>query len=163
MSEFYTLSQEQNTQKGKYLTFQLGKELFAIEISYVTEINNMISIVPLPDTPAYFKGIISLRGKIIPVIDMRMKLCKQAGTYNARTCIIILSVDGIRTGLIVDAVAEVRSIGQEEIEPLPKRKQSNYGNYFQGIGKVKDDLVLILDCKKILLEDEMLDLTQVTS
>ncbi len=163
MTELYELSQEQDTQKGKFLTFRIGAELFAIEISYVTEINNMLSIVPLPDAPAYFKGVISLRGKIIPVIDMRLKLGKQPEPYNDRTCIIILSVEGAQTGLIVDTVAEVLNIRDDDIERPPEMKHAAGSHYLQGIGKAEEDLVLILNCRKILDGDAIFDLAQIVS
>ena len=163
MSDLYQLSQEEDTQKSKFLSFRLGTELFAIEIRFVTEINNMLAIISIPGTPEYFKGIISLRGKIIPVIDMRLKLHKEPEVYNDRTCIIILSVEGAQTGLIVDTVAEVLTISDENIDLPPEMKHSLGNSFLQGIGKSGDDLALILNCKQILLEDDIFDLVQVVS
>jgi purine-binding chemotaxis protein CheW len=168
MQELYGNSQrlderEQSTQKGKFLTFKLDAELFALEISYVTEIYNMLSIVPLPGTPEYFKGIINLRGKIIPVIDMRLKLRKISESYNDRTCIIILIVDGIQSGLIVDTVSEVCNIREEDIEPPPGLKCLGSNHYIQGVAKIGDDLAMILDCRKILGEEKISNLAQEVS
>ena len=163
MSDFYQFSQEEDTQKCKFLSFKLGAELFAIEIGYVTEINNLLAIISIPGTPDYFKGIISLRGKIIPVIDMRLKLRKEPEAYTDRTCIIILSVEGAQTGLIVDTVAEVLTISDENIDLPPEMVRSSHSSYLQGIGKSGDDLALILNCKKILLEDHIFDLANVIS
>lgn len=158
LSEF---TRESGSQSGKFLTFQLGHEYYAVEISYVTEINKMLSIVPIPGTPDYFKGIVSLRGKIIPVIDMRLKLRKTAEQYNDRTCIIILDIDGIQSGLIVDAVSDVTLIEEDSIEAIPEFRNSSNKGYFQGICKAGDDLVLVLDCKSVLSEDGMLDLAHI--
>lgn len=161
MQEFYT--QEQNTQKGKFLTFHLANEVFALEIRYVTEIYNMLSIVPLPGTPEYIKGIINLRGKIIPVIDMRLKLQKTAEAYTDRTCIIILNVEGAPCGLVVDSVAEVCSIRDDDIEPLPEMKCFVMNHYLKGIAKVSEELAMILDCKVLLMQEQLSDLTHLVS
>lgn len=163
MPDLFGFSHEGSTQRGKFLTFKLGTEYFAVEIAYVTEINQMLSIVPIPGTPKYLKGIVSLRGKIIPVIDMRLKLCKPSEQYTDRTCIIILSIEGSQTGLIVDAVAEVLLIEEENIEAIPEVRASAKGHYFQGIGKAGEELILILNCKQILSEDGMLDLAHIVS
>jgi purine-binding chemotaxis protein CheW len=163
MSDFYEISQDRSTQRGTFLTFILDTELFAIEISYVTGINNMLSIISIPGAPEYFKGFINLRGKLIPVIDMRLKLRKEPKCYNDRTCIILLSIDGAKVGLIVDNVAEVLSIREENIELLPEMKRSAGNGYLQGIGRSGDNLALILNCKKILAEDEIFDLAQIVS
>jgi purine-binding chemotaxis protein CheW len=114
----------------------------------------MLPITAIPDTPVYLKGIISLRGKIIPVIDMRLKFRKEPVQYNDRTCIIILNIDGIQVGLIVDKVAEVLNIKDEDIESPPDLNLSIKNRYLKGIGKIGEYLALILDCRKILADDE---------
>jgi purine-binding chemotaxis protein CheW len=154
MPDLITEQQEEDTRKGKYLTFKLGTEIFAIEISYVTEINNLLPITAIPDSPVYIKGIISLRGKIIPVIDMRLKFRKEPAEYNDRTCIIILNIDDIQVGLIVDNVAEVLNISDDNIEPPPEFNFSAKNRYLKGIGKIGDRLALILDCRSILTDDD---------
>jgi purine-binding chemotaxis protein CheW len=163
MSDFYGISQDQSAQTGRFLTFMLGAELFAIEAGYVTEINNMISIISIPGTPEYFKGIISLRGKIIPVIDLRLKLRKEPKRYSDKTSIIILRVEEAQIGLIVDNVAEVLSISHENIELIPDMQRSSGNRYLQGIGKSGENFAMILNCKKILAEDEIFDLAQIVS
>lgn len=156
MPELYQIEQEESTQKGKFLTFTLGEELFGVDISYVTEINNLLTVVPLPGTPDYFKGVVSLRGRIIPVIDMRLKLRKQPADYDDRTCIVIVNPGKVPTGLIVDKVADVVGIADENIE-LPSRfASSGSSRYLQGIGKTEDKLVLILNCGELLMEDDCL-------
>jgi len=107
----------EDTQKGKFLTFSLGAEVYGIEIKFVTEIIGMQPITEVPDLPKYVKGIINLRGKIIPVIDVRLRFKKPAVEYNDRTCIVVVDIKGIAVGLIVATVAEVLTITDQNIVP----------------------------------------------
>jgi purine-binding chemotaxis protein CheW len=148
------LGQEEDTQKGKFLTFALGKEVYGIEIRYVTEIIGIQPITEVPEEPDYVKGIINLRGKIIPVIDVRLKFRKNALEYNDRTCIIVIDIHNVSVGLIVDNVAEVLSIPEDGIVPPPDIKTGFHNRYIKGIGKVGNDVKLLLECEKLLSEDE---------
>ena len=152
--------QEEDTQKGKYLTFSLGKEEYGIEIKHVTEIVGLQSITEVPELPGYVKGIINLRGKIIPVIDVRLRFKKEAREYNDRTCTIVIEVKDISVGLIVDTVAEVLSIGEENIVPPPKLNSSYHQKYIKGIGKAGNNVKLLLDCDKLLSDDEIEDFSK---
>ena len=144
---------EEDTQSGKYLTFSLGAEFYGIEIKYVTEIIGMQSITELPQTPAYVRGIINLRGKIIPVIDVRLRFGKPFQPYNDRTCIIVIDLKQTSIGLIVDAVSEVMSISEEEMVPPPEFKAG--GNPFlQAIAKTGTSVKLLLDGGKLLTDHE---------
>ncbi|RKP49889.1 purine-binding chemotaxis protein CheW [Cohnella endophytica] len=146
--------QEEDTQKGKYLTFSLGDEYYAIEIKYVTEIIGMQPISEVPELPEYVKGIINLRGKIIPVMDVRLRFKKPVVSYNDRTCVIVIEISGISIGLIVDLVSEVMVIPDDDIVPPPEVSQS--GNKFiKGIGKVGTDVKLLLDCDRLINENEI--------
>lgn len=107
---------EEDTQSGKYLTFPLGNEVFGIEIKYITEIIGIQTITIVPEVPKYVKGIINLRGKIIPVVDVRLKFNKEEAEYNDRTCIIVIDIKDITIGLIVDCVSEVVDITDENIK-----------------------------------------------
>lgn len=149
------LEQEEDTQKGKFLTFALGKEVYGIEISFVTEIIGIQPITAIPEVPGYVKGIINLRGKIIPVIDVRLKFRKEQVKYNDRTCIIVIDIRNISVGLIVDNVAEVLTIPDDGIVPPPDSKTGFNNRYIKGIGKIGSDVKLLLDCEKLLTEDEM--------
>ena len=153
---------EEDTQKGKYLTFKLGKEMFGIEIRYVTEIIGMQPIAEVPEVPDYVQGIINLRGQIIPLIDVRIKFKKEAMEYHDRTCIIVIDVDSVAIGLIVDEVAEVLSIPDENIVPPPEYKTGFQNRYIKSIGRVGEEVKLILDCEKLLSSDEMEMLEQVS-
>lgn len=145
---------EEDTQKGKYLTFSLGKESYGIEIQYVTEIIGIQAITEIPELPDYVKGIINLRGKIIPVMDVRLRFKKEVKEYNDRTCVIVVDINDLSIGLIVDSVAEVVTIPEQDIEAPPK--MSKYSNRFiKNIGKVGNDVKLLLDCEKLLNEDDI--------
>ncbi len=146
---------EEDTQKGKYLTFNLGKEVFGIEIAFVTEIIGMQPISEVPEVPNFVKGIINLRGKIIPLIDVRLKFKKEAIEYNDRTCIIVIDIQDTSVGLIVDQVAEVLNIEDNFIVPPPDYRTGFQNRYIKSIGRVGEDVKLILDCDKLLNDEEM--------
>lgn len=147
--------EQEDTQKGKFLTFSIGKEVYGIEIRYVTEIIGVQPITEVPEVPAYVRGIINLRGKIIPVIDVRLKFKKEFKDYNDRTCIIVIDILNICVGLIVDNVAEVLNIPEDGIVPPPDSKTGFHNRYIKGIGKIGNEVKLLLDCEKILSEDEV--------
>ncbi|HEX2938459.1 MAG TPA: chemotaxis protein CheW [Ruminiclostridium sp.] len=146
---------EEDMQHGRYLTFSLEKEEFGIAINYVNEIIGMQKINDIPEVSSFVKGIINLRGNIIPVIDMRIKFKKQPCEYDDRTCIVIVNIGGISAGLIVDKVAEVLNIEDSEIAPPPDFRTGFQNKYINGIGKLKDKVVLLLDCEKLFKEDEL--------
>ena len=148
------MEMEKDTQKGKYLTFLLDKETYAIEIKFVTEIIGIQPITEVPELPAYVKGIINLRGKIIPVMDVRLRFKKKAMEYNDRTCIIVIEVKDISIGLIVDNVSEVLSIADDDIVPLPDINKGTENRYIKAIGKVDKEVKLILDCEKLINDDD---------
>ncbi|HHV29494.1 MAG TPA: purine-binding chemotaxis protein CheW [Clostridium sp.] len=142
---------QEETQKDKYLTFILGKEYYGIEIKYVTEIIGIQSITEVPDLPGYIRGIINLRGKIIPVMDVRLRFGKEFKEYDDRTCIIVIDSENILVGLIVDSVWEVMSIPNEEIVTPPDFNESE-NKFIKGIGKTGSEVKLILDCEKLLVD-----------
>ncbi|MCB8815492.1 chemotaxis protein CheW [Desulfosporosinus shakirovi] len=150
--------QVEDTQKGKFLTFCLGTEFYGIEIKYVTEIIGLQPITEIPEMPEYIKGIINLRGKIIPLMDVRLRFRKPFREYNDRTCIVVIDIRETPIGLIVDSVSEVISISDEEIVSPPSlNKERN--KYIRGIGKVGNEVKLLLDSGKLLtdLETENLE------
>ncbi|HZJ84656.1 MAG TPA: chemotaxis protein CheW [Syntrophomonadaceae bacterium] len=154
MEETLAWLEEEDTQKGKFLTFSLGSEFYGIEIKYVTEIIGIQPITEVPELPDYVKGIINLRGKIIPVMDVRLRFKKPPQDYNDRTCIIIIDVKETDIGLIVDSVSEVLEIPEEEIVSPPEVNK-NQNRYIKAIGKVGEDVKLILDCFKLLNDEEI--------
>jgi purine-binding chemotaxis protein CheW len=150
-----TLAVEEDTQKGKFLTFSLGKEVYAIEIKFVIEIIGIQPTTELPELPTHIKGIINLRGKIIPVMDVRLRFKKKPVEYNDRTCIIVVEVQDISVGLIVDNVSEVLSIADEDIVPPPDMNKGKENKYIKAIGKVENEVKLILDCEKLMNDDDV--------
>jgi len=155
------LEEQEDTQHGRFLTFALGDEVFGIEIRYVTEIIGMQPVTKLPEVPDFIKGIINLRGKIIPVIDVRLKFKKNAVEYNDRTCIIVIETSDLCVGLIVDNVAEVIAIEDENIVPPPDSRSGVQNRYISGIGKVGNEVKLLLDCEMLFKEEEAKILTDI--
>jgi len=141
------------TQKDKFLTFTLGEESYGIEIRYVTEIIGVQPITEVPEVPEYIRGIINLRGKIIPVMDVRLRFKKPFREYDERTCVIVVDVEEVTVGLIVDNVAEVLSISGADIAP-PSDLSNSCSRYIKGFGKAESGVKLLLDCKKLLYDDE---------
>lgn len=154
------LLETEDTQKDKFLTFALDAECYGIEIKFVTEIVGIQAITELPELPDYLKGIINLRGKIIPVMDVRLRFKKAAVAYNERTCIIVVDIHGVPVGLIVDSVAEVLDIAESNIVPPPQLQKSAH-QYIRAIGKVDNDVKLLLDCSSLLHESEVGELKDI--
>lgn len=157
MSEVYDENKtfEEDTQHGRFLTFTLEDEVYGIEIKYVTEIIGIQSITKVPEVPIYVKGIINLRGKIIPVIDVRLKFGKEPMEYDDRTCIVVIDINEVSVGLIVDNVDEVLTIDDQDIAAPPANKTGFENRYIKGIGKAGEKVQLLLDCEKLLKNDEM--------
>ena len=129
------------------------KEYYGIEIQRVTEIIGVQPITEVPELPEYIKGIINLRGKIIPVMDVRIRFKKPFKEYNDRTCVVIIDLEEVSIGLIVDGVAEVAIIPETEIVSPPEMDQ-NSNRFIKGIGKISTEVKLILDCYQLLNETE---------
>ncbi|MDP4145760.1 MAG: chemotaxis protein CheW [Bacillota bacterium] len=147
--------EEEDTQKGKHLIFSLGAEEYGIEIKNVIEIIGMQAITEVPDIPSYVKGVINLRGKIIPVMDVRLRFSKAPREYDDRTCIVVIEIKDICIGLVVDRVIEVISIPEEDISEPPSVSKSYSNRYIKGIGKVNNSVKLLIDCEKLLNSDEL--------
>lgn len=157
------IEMEEDTQKDKYLIFSIGKEAYGIDIKYVIEIIGIEPITEVPELPDYVKGVINLRGKIIPVMDVRLKFKKEEKEYDDRTCIIVVEIEGLSIGLIIDRVVEVANIDENNISPPPKLNKSkdNANKYIKGIGKMGDEVRLLIDCNKLLEEEEIHELSTV--
>ena len=151
---------EEDTQKGRFLTFSLDKESYGIDIKYVTEIIGIQDITEIPELPKYVKGIINLRGKIIPVMDIRLRFKKEAKEYNDRTCVIVVDIKDISIGLVVDSVSEVLTIPEQDIVEPPQMNKNYNNRYIKNIGKVGNDVKLLLDCEKLLTDVELEDLSE---
>lgn len=150
-------SNEHDAQKGKYMTFKSGNEYFGLKIQYVNEIIQFQEITAIPETEDYIKGLINLRGKVIPVIDVRLRFKQEPFAYNDRTCIIVINVKSTVVGLIVEKIAEVVEIKEENILPPPTigRAEKAHHKYVYGIGKVGDSVKLLLDPDKLLNDEDL--------
>ncbi len=146
---------------GKYLTFMLAGEEQGVEILKVREIVCMMKITAVPQMPNYVKGVINLRGKVIPVVDLRLKFGLEEIEATEQTCIIVVDV-GMEVGIIVDTVSEVMDIDGSNIEPPPPFGRSLDTSLILGMGKVHDEVKILLDIDKILSGDEMESLSSVT-
>ncbi len=143
---------DDDDQRDKYLTFQIGEEEYGVGISFVTEINGVQPITELPDVADFIKGVINLRGNIVPVIDVRTRFGMPEREYDDRTCIIRVHYNDISVGLIVDQVAEVLNIKEDHIQ-APPRVTSGGGNQFiQGLGRVDESVKILLDIDKLLYD-----------
>lgn len=147
----------QDDQKDKYMTFKSGKEHYALKIQYVSEIIPFQAITAIPETEDYIKGLINLRGKILPVIDVRLRFKQEPFEYNDRTCIIVIIVKGTMVGLVVEQIAEVVEIGTENILPPPTimRGDRIQNKYVYGIGRVGDTVKLLIDPDKLLNDEDL--------
>ncbi|MBD5136758.1 MAG: purine-binding chemotaxis protein CheW [Lachnospiraceae bacterium] len=155
--ESQVTSNERDAQKGKYMTFKSGNEYFGLKIQYVSEIIQFQTITAIPETEDYIKGLINLRGKVIPVIDVRLRFKQDPFEYNDRTCIIVINMNSMLVGLIVEKIAEVVEIKEENILPPPTigRTEKAHSKYVYGIGKVGDSVKLLLDPDKLLNDEDL--------
>ena len=148
-------TESRGANENKFLSFCLGTEQFGVEILRVREIIGLLAITPLPQTPSYVKGVMNLRGRIIPVIDLRLRFGLTAAEATKETCIIVLESaeqDGTQTvmGAIVDSVREVQDIARGAIEPPPEFGCEIPLRYIQGMGKVKDRVIVLLDIAEVI-------------
>ena len=146
---------EEDTQKDKFLTFHLAGEDYGIEIAHVTEIIGIQKITEVPDMPDFVKGVINLRGKVIPVMDVRRRFHLDARDYDDRTCIIVVDIRGTAVGLVVDKVNEVADIPADQIEPPQMTKQSTASRFIQGMGKIGDEVKILLTIDRLLYDEEL--------
>ena len=148
------LSDDEDTQKDKFLTFKIGKEDYAIEIKFVNEIFGIQNITKVPNVRDYIKGIINLRGMIVPVIDIRNRFKLEQVEYDDRTCIIVVNYNGLPIGLIVDEVSEVLNLAENQIAPPPQTNKGTHSRFIQGIGKDGEDVKIILNIRKLLYDED---------
>jgi purine-binding chemotaxis protein CheW len=154
-----TASPASDTRPGKYLTFHLASEEFGIRVLKVREIMGLQDITAVPQTPSHIKGVINLRGKVIPVIDLRLKFNLPAAEYTQRTCIIVTQVQGdsgtLLMGIVVDGVSEVLNLTSAEIEDTPDFGEDVAGRYLLGMAKVKGKVKILLDIDRVLSAQEL--------
>ena len=142
---------------GKYLTFKLAGEEYGLEILKVREIVKIMDITTVPKMPGFIKGVVNLRGKVIPVIDLRLRFDLPEAEYNEETCIIVVNV-GTETGVVVDTVQEVLDITDEAIEPPPAFGSQVDTKFILGMGKVGDAVKILLDIDRVMSGEERAEL-----
>lgn len=144
---------------GKFLSFFLGKEEYAIEILKVQEIIGLMPITPVPKMPDYIRGVLNLRGKIVPVMNLRSRFGLPAIEDTEETCVIVVQEDKYLMGVVVDKVSEVADIESAQIDEVPSFGVSGNSDYLSGIGKAKDSVKMIVDVHKVLFDvpDEVLE------
>jgi len=149
----------QNSLSGKYLTFQLSEEEYGLEILKVREIIGMMTITPLPKMPEFVKGVINLRGKVIPVVDLSLCFGLPEIVQTEKTCIIVIEIDpdngGMQIGLQVDAVSEVLNVYDDDVEEAPKFSSHIDIGYILGMAKSQDKVRTLLDINKVLASDNI--------
>jgi purine-binding chemotaxis protein CheW len=145
--------------EGKYLTFSVASEEYGISILKIKEIIGMMAITPVPQTPKFVKGVINLRGKVIPVIDLRLRFGMEEIDYTERTCIIVVEIAGqagtVLIGIVVDAVSEVLSIKGEDIEDTPTFGTTLNTDYILGMAKMEGGVKILLDIDRVLTGEEI--------
>lgn len=140
---------------GKFLTFLLQDEEYGLEILKVREIMGLMEITTVPQTPNYVRGVINLRGQVIPVVDLRLKFGMDKGEDDKRTCIIVVDVEGVMMGIVVDTVSEVMDINSSDIEATPSFGTELNTDYILGMGKVAGKVKILLDIDKVLTSEEL--------
>lgn len=156
----YEEEKQEDVQSDKYLTFLVDSQSYGILIKDVVEIISILPISKVPEFADYAKGIINLRGKVIPVIDVRLRFKMPEKAYDSRTCIIIASINNLEVGFIVDNVQEVVDIQFDQIEEAPKIANGYAHRFISGVGKLDGKMILLLDSQRLLSEDELSVLNQ---
>lgn len=143
----------------QYLSFKLGKEVFALDISKVREVLDFTSVTKVPQTPEYMRGVINLRGGVVPVVDLKLKFGMEETEKTVNTCIIIVEVDldseSVVLGALADSVQEVFDLHTEDIEPAPRIGTQLNTEFLKGMGKKNDDFILLLDIDKVFTSEEI--------
>jgi purine-binding chemotaxis protein CheW len=161
------MSTNTDTKVNSYLTFQIGTEIFAADVINVINILEMTKITRVPKSPAYMKGVINLRGSVLPVLDTRLKFGLPETNYTTNTCILVLEINSkneiIRLGAIVDSVQEVLEIGNEEVQPPPSIGTKFKTDILTGMVKKESDFIMILDINKVFADDEVINFKDISS
>lgn len=136
-------------EQNKYLTFAIGEDSYGIGIEVVDDIIGVQDVTYVPRQPEYLKGVINLRGQIIPVIDIRIRFNQEARDYDDRTCIVVIKMEDTPVGIVVDRVQEVVTISEVTV---PSTFSNNVENFMTGIGKYNDEIILLVDCESLLMD-----------
>lgn len=153
------MATEKQAGEGQYLTFKLGEEVYALEITKVREVLDFTKVTKVPKTPAFMRGVINLRGGVVPVVDLRLKFGMSATEKTVDTCIIIVEIlidnEQSLIGALADSVQEVIDLGDDQIEPAPKIGTRLDTAFIKGMGKYNEEFIIILDIEKVFSIEEL--------
>ena len=157
MNDFNTYDDDldEDTMEDRYLTFFIGEEVYGLAIRNVTEIVGLQRITEVPDMPGYVLGVINLRGAVIPVVDVRLRFGIEQREPDERTCVIVVQLDDISVGLIVDTVSEVLDIPADNVAPPPNVIQNKPSRFVCGLGKIGEQVAIILEAGKLLKDEDL--------
>ncbi|MCF7947440.1 MAG: chemotaxis protein CheW [Spirochaetia bacterium] len=154
-SDFFDETDDE-IQENKFLMCKIGEETYGIDIQHVTDIIELQKITEVPDMPEYVRGVINLRGKVIPVIDMRLRFGMDSKEFDDRTVITVVNIKSYSIGFIIDTATEVVDIPEKDIDPPPTFQENGEGNkYIAGLGKLEDQVIILLDMEKLVGEKEI--------
>ena len=143
------------TAAGEYLTFVLGSEQYGIEILKVQEIRGYDAVTQIANLPTFIKGVINLRGKIVPIVDLRIKFNLGKVDYNEFTVVIILNLNGRIVGIVVDGVSDVRELRDEHLREVPTLVTRIDTKYIVGLATIEQEMLILVDIEKLMTSDEM--------
>lgn len=146
--------ESEDTTTGMFLTFKIQDQIYGVEIQYVLEIIGIQTITEVPEVADFIKGVINLRGQVIPVMDIRLRFKLPSREYDERTCVIVVHINDCSVGLIVDRVSEVLNIPESQIQPPPSMNQSGSLKFMKGLGKVGNEVKILLDVEKLVTKME---------
>ena len=153
-----TSDEKELRQEIQLACFRIGSELYALDIMKIKEIIRPQKLTPIPKAPSFIEGVINLRGTVIPVADMRKRFDQPISEENSKNRIVVCSLSGKMIGLLVDEVTEVKRYGREEIAPAPQFIKGPQAEYFLGVARCDDDLIMLIDLEKVLSSDEKIEL-----
>ena len=156
----YELNQkrQKTVEKQEFLAFTLGREEYCIDILKVQEIRGYETVTPIPNTPAFMKGVVNLRGLIVPIIDLRIKLQLEMVTYDQFTVVIILNICGRIVGVVVDSVSDVIALAADEIKEAPQLGAAIKTDYINGLVTLDERMLIIIDIEKLATMEEIVSL-----
>jgi purine-binding chemotaxis protein CheW len=161
------MTTQRENKANSYLSFQVGAELFAANVSNVLNILEMTKITRVPKSPDYLKGVINLRGNVLPVLDTRIKFGLPETEYTTNTCILVLDIkmnkESLQLGAIVDSVSEVLELTNDQISPPPSLGNSYETEYLSGMAKHNDNFIMIIDTNKVFADDEIINISDISS
>jgi len=160
LEEDYLVEDEEDIRENKFLMCKIGREFYGIDIRVVTDIIELQTITEVPDMPGYVRGVINLRGQVIPVIDLRLHFGMPFREYDDRTVIAVVHINDTSIGFIIDTATEVQSIPEKDIDPAPSFQHTRRkGKYIAGLGKIGEEVTIILDMAKLVDREEAAELT----